>query len=93
MADPIIPADDPPPPAPAPRSDSLTCEFCDCTLARNGQVLRVGARAKKLRDAEDDIATRDATIRDREAEIATLKQQIAELEAKLPKPAAKSSGW
>src|SRR5262245_29147509 len=90
--EPIVPGD-PPTPTPAPRGDSLTCEFCDCTLARNGQVLRVGARAKKLRDAEDEIADRDSTIREKDATIAQHVQRIAELEAQLPKPKAKGDSW
>ena len=92
MQDPIVPGDPAPVIAPAP-SSALTCEFCDCTLARNGQVLRVGARAKKLRDAEDDIATRDGIIRERDTTITGLNQRVAELEAQLPKPKERASGW
>lgn len=87
----IVPGDSPAP-TPAPVATSLTCEFCDCILAKNGQVLRVGARAKKLRDSEDEIAGRDATIREKDTEIAGLKEQIATLQAQLPKPRERERG-
>lgn len=89
--DPIIPTGDPAPdpmpaPAPAPGSGSIICEFCECTLARSGDVLKVGKRAKRMRDLEDDIEGRDRTIAEKDAEIATLRSRVAELEAKQPKP-------
>lgn len=91
----IVPGGDDPAPAPAPAPSShrgLQCEFCESTLAANGQVLRVGARAKRLRDLEDEIESRDQAIRERETIIAEQKQRIAELEAQLPKPKARA-GW
>ena len=90
--DPIPRGNDPePPPAPAGAS-GLTCEFCECTLAKNGDVIKVGRRAKKMRDLEDEIEGRDATIAERDTEIATLKREIADLKAQQPK-AKSGSAW
>ncbi len=93
----IVPDPNPEPapsPVPAPAGGALICEFCDSRLARNGQVLEVGKRAKKLRDSEDVIETHLGTIRERDATITDLNRQIAELQARLPKQASgSSSGW
>lgn len=93
--DPIVPTPDPAPaPQPTTRGDSLICEFCDSRLARNGQVLEVGKRAKKLRDSEDVIETHLATIRERDATITGLNQEIDSLRAQLPKSKGGSDpGW
>jgi hypothetical protein len=61
-------------------------------LARNGQVLRVGKRAKSLRDSEDVIETHLATIRERDASITELNRTIDDLRAQLPKE-SRDGGW
>lgn len=38
-----------------PRTDELRCQFCECTLTGDGEVLRMSKRAKSLRDHEDDL--------------------------------------
>jgi hypothetical protein len=54
--DPLDPPTPPTPPTPEVRSSrSCTCGFCDAVLAPNGDVLRMGARSKKLRDLEDEF--------------------------------------
>ena len=89
--DPVVPVPSDPTPSPSPSPSQLTCEFCECVLAKNGEVLKVGKRAKRMRDLEDEVEDRDRTISERDAEISRHKQRIAELEAKLPKKG--SSGF
>jgi hypothetical protein len=45
-------ADDP---APRPRERHITCEFCGCALAPNGDYLRLSDRAKELRAQGETI--------------------------------------
>lgn len=60
-------------------SGSVTCEFCDCRLLRDGAVLRTSDRARAFQRA-------DETIADLKAEIARLKKEKIELETRIPKP-------
>lgn len=57
-----------PPPTPTP-GRNVTCEFCECRLAADGSVLKVGAAAKEFRNSDDKIER--------------LKNQIAKLEGDL----------
>lgn len=89
MADDPIPTGESAPVITAPVSaNALHCEFCECRLAKDGSVLTVGKRAKKMRDLEDDVEARDAVIVERDAEITRLKRELADTVAKLPKKSA-----
>lgn len=88
--DPVPMGDPPPTPTHAAGGSALNCEFCECRLAKDGSVLTVGKRAKKMRDLEDDLESAHALVAERDATISRLNQEIADLKAKLPK---KSSGW
>lgn len=62
----LPPAIDPPPPPqddPPVRGSKLVCEFCGCALAPSGDVLKVSARAREIRE-------QDETIRDLKADLA-----------------------
>jgi hypothetical protein len=63
------------------RAKPVVCEFCECRLTANGEVLSMSDRAKKLRDAEDDL-------RSVSEEAATLGARVKELEAKIAAAAA-----
>lgn len=52
---------------------SLTCEFCDCKLTADGEIIRMGAKAKTYRDSEDQIAKLSEKVTKLETELAALK--------------------
>lgn len=80
-----LPPTDPVPGAPEPaRARRLTCDFCGCSLAPTGEVMRMSDDAKKYRDHGDTLAKRDVRISDLETEVRALK---AELAAATPKKA------
>ncbi len=66
--------------APEPRaSRKLKCEFCECVLAVNGDVLQVSDRARRLRKADEEIESLEGTI-------AELRHQIETNSAESPVP-------
>src|SRR5262245_9413763 len=50
----VLPPDQLTPPAPR-KSHPITCEFCECSLAPNGDIISMGPRAKELRKADEKI--------------------------------------
>lgn len=75
MADDLLPGD-PPPPPPAGRGSRLTCDFCGCSLAPSGDVLRMSDAAKKFRDANDVIAALEKKVTQLQAAADDLKTQL-----------------
>lgn len=67
------------------------CEFCECTLAPSGEVLKVGDKAKLFRRHDEAIEKKDK-------EISRLETEVADLKAKLqaatgsPAPSTKRVG-
>lgn len=65
MPDPIVPSADPPAPVvvPAPPREriitgTVVCHYCECTITRSdGDLVRMGDKAKALRDTDDKIDT------------------------------------
>lgn len=84
------PGDPPPTPSPSPivPKSRITCDFCGCSLAPSGDVLKMSDDAKAYRDGADKIDTLNATITDLESQIATLKREKDALAAAVP-PAKK----
>ena len=65
-----------PPPDPAPnRSRGCTCEFCGCQLTGNGEIIKMGDKAKTYRKHDQTIEDRDAEISRLNTENAKLKQE------------------
>lgn len=54
----------------------VTCDFCACELAADGNVLRMSSRAK-------DLAKIEARLEKAADEVATAKARLAELEQEL----------
>lgn len=81
-----------PMPEPSGRSKVITCEFCECKLFAGGDVKEFSAKAKKLRDADEtiaslekDLAASGAEVSRLNSELEAVKQKIAELQ---PAPVA-----
>lgn len=49
------PGDDPPPTPRPVEGRRITCDFCRCSLAPSGDVLKMSAEAKTFRDQSDTI--------------------------------------
>jgi len=79
MADPdIVP--------PAPRRedersqrDRITCEFCGCSLASDGSVLKMSPDARKFRDLATDLGDAQQTIDHLRADIEQIKGEKKDL--------------
>jgi hypothetical protein len=68
---PIIPPNDPAPsPAPPPRAGRVTCDFCGCQLAANGDVLRMSDEAKAMQKASHALADVRAELAEEQAKLA-----------------------
>jgi hypothetical protein len=83
-----------PAPLPAPTEPTnkrgMVCEFCECRLAANGDIISVGERAKKFRKLEEENERLGA-------DNARIQGELNELRASQPQPAPreqsrKSSG-
>ena len=77
--DPIL---NPPPTPPEPERLKKSCEFCGCSLAANGDVLRMSDTAKEykrqegaLRDASEELTKVQGELAAARTEIAELKKQ------------------
>lgn len=66
-----------PGPVPAPSVHRIICECCGCQLTADGEVLRLGDEAKRVRRLDDKIEKADQKIRDLETENAELRRSIA----------------
>jgi predicted nucleic acid-binding Zn-ribbon protein len=69
------------PPTPPEREKGTTCEFCGCKLARNGEIISVGDRAKQFRKLEeenaklkDDLASRQTELAEAQRELSSIRQ-------------------
>jgi hypothetical protein len=77
----------PTPPTPTPgRATRITCDFCGCSLAPSGDVLRMSEEAKAFRDGADEIERLQAVISTLESQVSTLTRERDEARAALPKP-------
>lgn len=86
MPDDLLPPPGPPaimaPPVAVPRaSTSVTCEFCGCVLAPNGDVLKRGEEATRFQKLDDRVADLQdqlnkavTALRTAETDLAALKQ-------------------
>jgi hypothetical protein len=71
-----------PTPLPADRPRKLTCEFCECQLAPNGDVMSVSDRAKTYRDLKDKLDALKADLEAARANCTKADTRVRELEAK-----------
>jgi hypothetical protein len=62
------------------RKVKITCEFCECTLTADGEILKRGAKARAMLDLEDSNAKLTDTIAKRDARIAELEAAAATIE-------------
>lgn len=66
--DPLLPNDDPAPPTPGAPSPGppkkIVCEFCQCSLAPNGDYVSLSPRAKTLRALEEQNEALQTQIND-----------------------------
>jgi len=74
----IIPPNDPAPTPPAPptRTNRVTCDFCGCQLAANGDVLRMSDEAKAMQKASHNLS-------EVKAELSTVQGKLTEAETAL----------
>lgn len=91
----LIPPSPEPEPESAPKrsSRSVVCEFCECKLTPDGEILKLGARARKLRDLEDELEAAEKSVGLLEAEITRLKGLLADAESKASATAPTRQGW
>lgn len=86
----LLPPDDSIPPTPAPHVPTekkrITCDFCGCSLAPSGDVLRMSDDAKAFRDGADSIERLQGVITTLEASNATLTRERNEARAAIPQP-------
>lgn len=87
----LLPPDPDPQPPPSPaipvplrRTAPITCAFCECSLAPNGDVLKMSDTAKALRDSQDVIDRLNRTIAERDAAIVALNKEASDLRALIP---------
>lgn len=79
------------PPSPA-RTRRVTCEFCECVLSPEGEVLKRGARAKAMMELADQVETLTATLAVRDQTIADLTAQL-DTATRPPAPGPSLSPW
>jgi len=96
MPDELIPGNTPAPAAPNPPAASskktITCEFCECTLAPNGDYIALSERAKALRTLDETIDRLKATIEQLQGSVREAERARDEARA-LVKPAEKLVTW
>lgn len=66
------------PDVPSGRPKLITCEFCECKLFSGGDVKEFSVKAKKLRDADEEIDQLNSQLATSKSEVSRL---TAELEA------------
>jgi hypothetical protein len=66
------------PPEPKTRSKRVECNFCNCILDSDGEIISMGKRAKEFRAMAENDETRISRIAALESEVADLKKQLAE---------------
>jgi hypothetical protein len=80
--EPLAPPDPQPAPIPARRhSSSVVCEFCGCTLAPSGDVLRRGAEATQFQKQGDKIDRLEADLAAAVQEKDRLQDELRTLKA------------
>lgn len=62
-----------------PRNRRTVCEFCECQLTPNGEIVRMGEKAKKFRVHDETIEKHVKRIADLESELAEEKRKVAAL--------------
>jgi len=90
MSDELLPpnpGDDPPTP-PAPTGRRITCDYCKCSLAASGDVLRMSSEAKAMRDLEHTLEKVRKELADAQALTAIAVRERDEARAALPKKSA-----
>lgn len=65
------------------RPSRVECEFCECTLAPTGEVLKRGKRARALMDLDDQVVTLTAQVETLTAHIAAVEADNTTLKAAL----------
>jgi hypothetical protein len=86
MGSPSLLPPDPPEPAPTPaprRRETITCEFCQCTLTPAGEYLQLSDHAKSLRDQGERIDALKAELADSQAAVADAARLLDEARAKI----------
>lgn len=69
----------------------LNCEFCNCRLTPNGEIIEMGEKAKTFRLQEETKEKLNKTISDLQAENADLKRQVQALTPAEPNPVVETS--
>ena len=85
MAEDLLPPTPDPEPVRPSRPSRLVCEFCGCTLATNGDIVKRGDAAKAYMEQETKIA-------DAQKQIVDLQAKVREL-APTPGVARKLLAW
>jgi hypothetical protein len=71
------PPDPPPtPPTPEIRRRGNVCEFCECRLTGDGEIINMGEKAKRMRKSQEEIEKLEGII-------ATLRQEKEDLQRKV----------
>lgn len=76
MSDDPDPENLPPAGAGAAGSRRIVCEFCECSLANSGDVLKRSARAKELMKLEDTVETLTRELDEARTSAAALKTEL-----------------
>lgn len=87
----ILPEGDDPTPTPQPRPEpswprSIVCDGCGCTLARDGAVMKMGERAKKLVRVEDRFDRLETELAETKVRLETANARVHELEIEMQRP-------
>ena len=81
MPDDPLNTDTPATPIPSRERRGCVCEFCECTLAPSGEVLKMGDAAKIFRKHEEIVEKKDNEITRLTAELAEAKRERDALKA------------
>jgi len=73
--------DDPPRPATPviQPGRKIVCEFCGCQVTPQGEVMRMGDKAKEFRDHENVVLKKDREIERLNTELAAVRQELEAL--------------
>lgn len=77
----------------------ITCEFCECALTPTGGAFRLSARARLLRDQEEEIRKLKEALAQAEGAAETIKRDLDAARAALAaalepiSPAGSRAGW
>lgn len=77
-ADPLDTNNLPPAPPSNPPRRKIVCEFCECQLTPNGEIISLGTKAKIHRDHSDVVERKDSEIHKLTEEISGLRKQLSE---------------